>query len=107
MPGFRPTRGTDTDRQGGPPFKPDNLIPAVVAWFVGGRGKLLQRPGLRPGVAKMLNEHLLRPCGKLELPEDTWLSSDTVWRDAGKVAEYVLRVDYELRERYEVLCTYF
>jgi len=55
----------------GPVFKPHNLVPACVAWYVGGRRTLIGRPEMIPQVAKMLNEQLLAPCGKDPLPDQS------------------------------------
>lgn len=59
----------------------EKIIPAFVAWHVGiGVEGRIYAPD-RNRVSQVLNKHLLRPCGKPELPEDHWSPSDTVWRD--------------------------
>jgi hypothetical protein len=74
-----------TGRLRGPDFKPHNLVPACVAWYVGGRRALIRQPEMQPQVTKMLNQHLLAPCGKGPLPE-----SSPVRRDTEKVAPALL-----------------
>jgi hypothetical protein len=61
---------------------PDKLIPAFAAWHVGERAGEEVPPAARPRVSMVLNRHLLEPCGLPQLPESTWDSADTVWRDA-------------------------
>jgi hypothetical protein len=57
------------------------VIPAFVAWYVGSKaGKGIPTKD-RPRIAKLLNKHLLRPCGQPELVEISWVNDDTVWRD--------------------------
>jgi hypothetical protein len=73
-------------------FKPHNLVPACVAWYVGGRRALIGRPEMIPQVAKMLNEHLLAPCGKGPLPDQS-----PIWRDTEKVAAALLRFEGAIR----------
>lgn len=83
------------------------LIAAVVAWYVGGRGKLLEHTDLKPDVARLVNEHVLFPCGKPQLGEYRWTRNDPVQRKLEATTEYVLRVDYELREGCFNLCLSF
>ncbi len=85
-------------RERGAGFKADNLIPAVCAWYVGGRGRVNENHALKPMVAKVLNKHLLEPCGKLSLPEDSWDSSQSLWNRTKRVSQPILRVDHTLRE---------
>lgn len=59
----------------------DKLIPAFAAWHVGAVASERVPPEDRPRVSRILNNHLLGPCEKLQLPEDGWRSDDTVWRD--------------------------
>lgn len=76
----------------GPAFNPHNLVSACVAWYVGGRRALIGRPEMIPQVAKMLNEHLLAPCGKGPL-----LDQSPVWRNTEKVAAALLRFEGAIR----------
>lgn len=62
----------------------EKVIPAFVAWHLGAH--VVPATG-RPRIAKMLNKHLLVPCGKKPLPEDSWGNDDTVWRDAKELSE--------------------
>lgn len=57
------------------------VIPAFVAWYVGSKAGKGVPPEDRPRVAKLLNKHLLRPCGRPELVETGWANDDTIWRD--------------------------
>jgi hypothetical protein len=97
-------------KEKGPDAEPVNLISACAAWYVGDRGRLVERHELKPEVAKVLNEHLLRPCGivgKYELSEEGWDSSQPIWRNIRKWSQEFLRVDHALREGTKVLGTYF
>jgi hypothetical protein len=87
--------------KGGAPQR--NAIPAVCAWYLGSRGKLIEQAPLRPGVARVLNKHLLRPCVKRTLPEGTWSPADTVWSTVKVVNPSILRAEHELREAYLAL----
>jgi hypothetical protein len=60
---------------------PEKIIPAFVAWHVGPAATGKIPAWARAEVSRILNKHLLRPCGKPELPEDRWGPDDTVWRD--------------------------
>jgi hypothetical protein len=51
-------------RQRGPTIKPHNLVPACVAWYLFERGRLLEEHRTISQVTKILDEHLLGPCGK-------------------------------------------
>jgi hypothetical protein len=62
----------------------DKLIPAFVAWHLGADVAPATR---RPEIARTLNKHLLGPCDKETLPEDSWRSDDTVWRDAKELSK--------------------
>lgn len=65
----------------------EKLIPAFAAWHVGcGPGGNIP-PHQRARVSRILNKHLLKPCGKQELPEDGWRTDDTVWKDVRDLAE--------------------
>jgi hypothetical protein len=93
---FTETNTLLSGRQKGPGFKPHNLVPACVAWYVGGRRALIGRGEMRPQVAKMLNQHLLVPCGKVRLPERQ-NSSPPIWRDTEKVEPALLRFEDAIR----------
>ena len=87
-------------KERGPGAEPDSLIPACVAWYVGNRGRLIRQHELKPKVAKVLNEHLLNPCGKDTLSETSWDSSQPVWRNAKKWSQAILRIDHALRDTF-------
>jgi hypothetical protein len=57
------------------------VIPAFVAWYIGSKAGRGVPTKDRPRIAKLLNKHLLRPCGQPELIEISWVNDDTVWRD--------------------------
>lgn len=59
----------------------EKIVPAFVAWHVGVNigGKI--PPWDRTRVSRILNKHLLDPCGRPALPEGHWSPEDTVWRD--------------------------
>jgi hypothetical protein len=61
----------------------DKIIPAFVAWHL---GAAVVPARARPEIARVLNKHLLAPCGKEPLPDDHWSTDDTVWRDARDLA---------------------
>jgi hypothetical protein len=88
-------------RERGPDAEPDNLIPACVAWYVGERGRLVEQHKLKPAVAKVLNEHLVKPCDKDTLSETGWDSSRPIWRNARKWSQAILRVDHTLLRRHQ------
>jgi hypothetical protein len=91
-------------RDRGRPFDPGYLIPAVVAWYVGGRGNVIKRHGLKPEVARImrenLDEDLLSPRGKRLVHGKGWDSAEYVWEVVERVSQPILRVDHELREGY-------
>jgi len=91
-------------RDRGRPFDPGYLIPAVVAWYVGDRGRLIERHDLKPRVAGILrdnlDEGLLRPRGKNIFHGKGWDSSEYIWDLVKRISQPVLRVDHELREGY-------
>jgi hypothetical protein len=95
--------GTLFGREKGPPSKPNNVVLATCAWYLGRRGELNKQPPLRPEVARLLNRGLLEPCGLDPLVEGTWTSADTVWRDAKRLTPWVLRAEHEVREAYLAL----
>ena len=92
------------EKSGGPKH---NAIPAVCAWYVGSRGKLIKRPSVRPDVAPILNRHLLKPCVKNTLVEGAWTPADTIWSTVKVVDPSILRVEHELREAYLALSFLF
>ena len=68
----------------------DKVIPALVAWHLGAH--VVPTVGRRR-IARMLNKHLLGPCEKDQLPEDSWRNDDAlVWRDARVLSERVERL---------------
>ncbi len=64
------------------------LVPAFAAWHIGGRADEQVPPASRTRVSKILNQHLLEPCGLPQLQESRWNSGDMVWKD---VREHRLR----------------
>ena len=91
-------------RDRGRSFDPGYLIPAVVAWYVGDRGKVIEQQDLKPKVAGILRDNLgddlLRPRGKELFHKKGWDSAEYVWELIERVSQPVLRVDHELRESY-------
>jgi hypothetical protein len=91
-------------RDRGRPFDPGYLIPAVVAWYVGDRGRLIERHDLKPKVARILRDNLdgslLRPRGKNIFHGKGWDSAEYIWELVERISQPVLRVDHELREGY-------
>jgi hypothetical protein len=60
---------------------PDKLIPAFAAWHVGAVADEEVPSASRPRVARVLNHHLLEPCGLTQLEENNSNSAELVWRD--------------------------
>ena len=91
-------------RDRGNPFDPGYLIPAVVAWYVGGRGNLIKQHDLKPKVAKILRDNLdddlLSPRGKMLFHDEGWDSTEYIWELVERLSQPILRVDHELREGY-------
>lgn len=91
-------------RDRGRPFEPDYLIPAVVAWYVGGRGDVIKQNDLKPKVARILHDNLddnlLHPRGKRLFHDEGWDSAEYIWEFVERVSQPILRVDHELREGY-------
>jgi hypothetical protein len=84
-------------RERGRSFDPDSLIPAVVAWYVGGRGSAIKQHDLKPIVAKVLNENLIFPCYKLPFHDSGWDSNEYRWELMNRVSQQILRIDNEIR----------
>jgi hypothetical protein len=91
-------------KERGPDAEPGNLIPACVAWYVGNRGRLIDKgeSKLRDKVAQVLNEYLLTPCGKDPIPETGGVSHQT-WRDTKRWSQAILRSDHTLRDSFGAL----
>ncbi len=91
-------------RDRGRSFGPDNLVPAVVAWYVGGRGNVVKQHDLKPKVARILRDNLddalLRPRGKMLVHDEGWDSAEYIWEVVERASQPILRVDHELREGY-------
>ena len=91
-------------RDRGRPFDAGYLIPAVVAWYVGGRGNLIKQHGLKPKVARILRDNLdadlLSPRGKTLFHDKGRDSAEYIWELVERISQPVLRVDHELREGY-------
>lgn len=91
-------------RDRGRSFESDYLIPAVVAWYVGGRGNVIKQHDLKPKVAKVLHDNLddnlLRARGKRLFHDEGWDSGEYIWEFVERISQPILRVDHELREGY-------
>ena len=67
------------------------LVPACVAWYLAGRQKPRDK-ATKIKIAQLLNRHLLTPCGL----ENVWEGDSNfirLWRDVGKRAEALIRVE--------------
>jgi hypothetical protein len=62
----------------------EKLVPAFAAWHVGGRSDEEVPTVLKPRVSRILNQHLLKPCGLTQLQENASNSGDTLWRDVAR-----------------------
>jgi hypothetical protein len=76
------------------------LIPACVAFYLGEHeetpklgehDEAPERVARRARIARMLNRYVPRLDDKPALPEDTWSSGDTVWRDALTVSQRLMQ----------------
>jgi hypothetical protein len=83
-------------------FKPYNLVPAVVAWYVGKRGAALGDAQLKRTTRELLNEQLLKPCADC-IPIRT---RDNLWEDVAKVEVQILRIEKEIQGRFPSLSSY-
>jgi hypothetical protein len=81
-------------RQSGPAASPDNLIPACVAWYLREPGGISDKHRL----ARLLNQHLLAPCGKREIGVTP---DNAIWKNIDKVADSIKRVELALQESWE------
>jgi hypothetical protein len=99
--GFAPVLG---GRDRGRSFEAYYLVPAVVAWYVGGRGNVIKQHDLKPEVAGILRDNLddalLSPRGKMLIHDEGWDSAEYIWELVERISQPVLRVDHELREGY-------
>ncbi len=93
-------------RDRGEAMSPTALIPAYVAWYLGVEAvfehdeapyrRVVTVPAkARATTARILNQHLLEPCGMDLLPESGWSSADAVWRDVRKVERTFLKTEIE------------
>jgi len=81
---------------------PHNAVTGSVAWLLGERRNDATPPRVRrPRIAKVLNKHLLAPCGKEELPETYWVPDHTVWAAANVLGPRVMRNLYHLQEGFK------
>ncbi len=87
---------------------PQKAVTGSVAWLLGERGKRADKepprePPLkrRPRIAKALNKHLLAPRGEQKLPEDYWVSDDTVWAAARVLEPRLMRNLYPLQKGFQ------
>lgn len=67
------------------PKTPSTLIPAFAAWHIAARADEKVPPASRARASQILNKYLLEPSGLLPLPESTWTSNNTVWRDVAQL----------------------
>ena len=81
-------------RQSGTAALSDNLIPACVAWYLREPGRITDKRR----IVKLLNRHLLGPCGKLEVGVT---SDNSIWRNIDKVADSIQRVELALQNGWE------
>jgi hypothetical protein len=58
---------------------PSKLVPAFAAWHVGAVADVEVPSASRPRVARVLNYHLLEPCGLTQLEEKGSNSAELVW----------------------------
>jgi hypothetical protein len=73
------------------PMTAEKTILGCVAWLIGEDDSSQKPKTRRPRIARVLNRHLLQPLGKTTLPEDGWSPDDTIWRDAAKVSQRLMR----------------
>ena len=76
--------------------KAENVVLACTAWYIGERAKgeaheQVEAADRHHRIAEMLNRHLLRPLDKTELPTRSWISRETVWRDAESLSDDLQR----------------
>ena len=80
------------------------LIPAFAAWYLGVYAASEGDPTPRKNratvptehkvhVARVVNRHVLGPCGLKELPEDGRLSNESLWRNVKKVDKSFLKTE--------------
>ena len=78
---------------------PEKAVTGGVAWLLGERSDDANPPlERRPRIAKVLNKHLLLPRDEQQLPEDNWVSDDTVWRAASELGPRLLRNLFRVQE---------
>ncbi len=70
----------------------EKTILGCTAWLLGEKDKSQKPKVQRPRIARVLNNHLLKPLDKPLLSEDGWSPEDTIWRDAAKVSQRLMRV---------------
>ena len=70
----------------------EKTILGCMAWLLGEQDKSQKPKVRRPRIAHVLNNQLLKPLDKPLLPEDYWSPEDTIWRDATKVSQRLMRV---------------
>jgi hypothetical protein len=87
----------------GRPSKLENLIPACLAWYIGGRGALLEDKGLRDGVVRALDKHFFEPLDKEPLQSKSSNRAQHLWKSLKRASALISQVDDELRECPEVL----
>ena len=91
-------------RDRGKSMSAKSLIPAFVAWYLGVDAASEGDPTPRKNratvpieskvhIARVVNRHVLDPCGLKELPEDSRLSDESLWRNVKKVDKSFLKTE--------------
>ena len=90
-------------RERGRPSKAETVIPACLAWYIGGRGALLENKGLRDGVVRALDKHFFDPLDREPLRSKSSNRAQHLWKSLERASTRISAVDNELRECSEVL----
>jgi hypothetical protein len=77
-------------------YKPENLIPACVAWYVGGYRERTPNTKLRREVVRALDRYLFEPLGKEELESTSSNRARQLWGAVENAYPLIDRVDQEL-----------
>ena len=87
-------------RKSGPGWKPETLIPAIVAFFLRTYGGMDGRKEIH----KLLNEHVLNPAWKVHLPHLERLpeegintsASNQLWKNVERTHKQLIRTMHSL-----------
>ena len=90
-------------RERGRPSKLENLIPTCLAWYIGGRGALLENKGLRDGAVRAVDKHFFEPLDKEPLRSKSSNRAQHLWKSLERASALISAVDDELRERPEAI----